>query len=62
MKTPYFQCRGPGFDPWSWRSHVLQGAAKKKKVNWGDYPSSMYSLRNSRGGDPGVPWPDTYGR
>ena len=37
---------------------VLQGAAKKEKENWGDYPSSVYSLRNSRGGDPGARWSD----
>ena len=33
VKTPRFQCRGRGFDPWSGelRSHVPCGVAKKKK-------------------------------
>ena len=29
VKTPYFHCRGHGFDSWSEKFYVLQGAAKK---------------------------------
>ena len=31
VKTPCFQCRGHGFDPWSEKFHMPRCAAKKKK-------------------------------
>lgn len=32
LKTPYFHCRGRGFDPWSGKFHMY-GVNKNKKLD-----------------------------